>query len=92
MVGIGKSTIARTIAQSFTDKNCLGANFFFKRSKDNHSTASRLFNTIATDLITRLPDLISTIRKVVDADLTISEKALKDQYEKFILQLFLEIR
>src|SRR5262245_1192451 len=33
MAGTGKSTIARTIAQLFTDQHQLGASFFFKRGE-----------------------------------------------------------
>ena len=92
MAGTGKSTIARTIAQSFADEGQLGASFFFKKGEGNRGTASRFFTTIATDLMAHVPDLISGITKAIDADPVISEKALKDQFEKLILQPLLEIR
>ena len=92
MAGTGKSTIARTIAHLFADTGQLGASFFFKKGEGDRSNASRFFTTIATDLMARLPDLISSITKAVDADPAISEKALKDQFEKLILQPLLKIR
>ena len=92
MAGTGKSTIARTIAQSFANEGQLGASFFFKKGEGDRGTASRFFTTIATDLMTHLPELISRIKKVADADPAISEKTLKDQFEKLILQPFLDIK
>jgi NACHT domain len=92
MAGTGKSTIARTVAQSFADRGQLGASFFFKKGEGDRGNASRFFTTITRDLMARLPGLISGIRKAVDADYAISEKALKDQFEKLILQPFLEIK
>ncbi|KAI9763398.1 MAG: hypothetical protein M1839_006453 [Geoglossum umbratile] len=86
MAGTGKSTIARTIAQSFADKAQLGASFFFKKGEGDRSNASRFFTTVATDLMAHVPGLISGIMKAIDADPAISQKALKDQFEKLILQ------
>ncbi|KAH0562822.1 hypothetical protein GP486_002547 [Trichoglossum hirsutum] len=86
MAGTGKSTIARTIAQSFADKAQLGASFFFKKGESNRGDASRFFTTVARDLMARVPELISGITKAIDADPAISERALKDQFEKLILQ------
>ncbi|KAI9764068.1 MAG: hypothetical protein M1840_008872 [Geoglossum simile] len=90
MAGMGKSTIARTIAQSFADKAQLGASFFFKKGEGDRSNASRFFTTIATDLMAHVPGLIPGIMKAIDADPAISKKALKDQFEKLILQPLLE--
>ena len=92
MAGTGKSTIARTVARSFADEGHLGASFFFKKGEGDRGTASRFFTTIATDLMAHVPDLISGITKAIDADPAISEKALKDQFEKLILQPLLEIK
>ena len=92
MAGTGKSTIARTVAQSFADEGHLGASFFFKKGEGDRGTASRFFTTIATDLMAHIPDLISGITKAIDADPAVTEKALKDQFEKLILQPLLEIR
>ncbi|MCJ1349815.1 hypothetical protein MMC31_008056, partial [Peltigera leucophlebia] len=92
MAGTGKSTIARTVARSFADEGHLGASFFFKKGEGDRGTASRFFTTIATDLMAHVPDLISGITKAIDADPAISKKALKDQFQKLILQPLLEIR
>ena len=92
MAGTGKSTIARTVARSFADEGHLGASFFFKKGEGDRGTASRFFTTIATDLMGHIPGLISGIAKAIDADPAISEKALKDQFEKLIMQPLLQTR
>jgi hypothetical protein len=92
MAGTGKSTIARTVAQSFADQGHLGASFFFKKGEGDRGNATRFFTTIATDLMVHIPGLVLGMRKAIDADPNISEKALKDQFEKLILQPLSEIR
>ena len=92
MAGTGKSTIARTIAQSFAHRGQLGASFFFKKGEGERSNATRFFTTIARNLIDRVPGLISGITKALDADPAISQKALKDQFEMLILHPLSEIQ
>ena len=92
MAGTGKSTIARTIARLFADEGQLGASFFFKKGEGDRGTASRFFTTLATDLMVHVPELIPGITKAIDADPAISERTLKDQFEKLILQPFLGIK
>ncbi|KAF1828216.1 hypothetical protein BDW02DRAFT_643534 [Decorospora gaudefroyi] len=93
MAGTGKSTIARTVAQSFASREQLGASFFFKKGERERErgNASRFFATIATDLAACEPDMLPAIKKTLDEDPTISHKALKDQFEKLILQPLLGI-
>ncbi|KAF2477889.1 uncharacterized protein BDR25DRAFT_321053 [Lindgomyces ingoldianus] len=92
MAGTGMSTIARSVAQSFADQHRLGASFFFKKGEGQRSNASRFFTTITTDLIVRVPGLIVGVRKALDADPAIPQRALKDQFEKLILHPLLEIQ
>jgi Mrp family chromosome partitioning ATPase len=92
MAGTGKSTIARTVAQSFASQGQLGASFFFKKGEGERGNASRFFTTIATDLVACEPGMLPGIRKALDEDSTISHKALKDQFEKLILQPLLGIK
>jgi hypothetical protein len=86
MAGTGKSTIARTIAQSFADKGLLGASFFFKRGERDRGNAALLFTTIAAQLVSSEPALASHVRAVIEADPLIVRKALKEQFEKLILK------
>ncbi|KAF5852409.1 hypothetical protein GGP41_007836 [Bipolaris sorokiniana] len=92
MAGTGKSTIARTIAESFARRGQLGASFFFKRGEGERGKASRFFTTIATDLVACEPGMLPGIRKTLDEDPKISDRALKDQFEKLILQPLLGIK
>jgi hypothetical protein len=92
MAGTGKSTIARTVAQSFASRGQLGASFFFKKGEGERGNASRFFTTIATDSVACEPAMLPVIRKTLDEDSTISHKALKDQFEKLILQPLLGLK
>jgi hypothetical protein len=92
MAGTGKSTIARTIAQSFANRRQLGASFFFKKGEGERGNASRFFTTIASNLVKHEPGMLAGIRKALNEDSAISQRALKDQFEKLILQPLLEIK
>ena len=92
MAGTGKSTIARTIAESFASHNQLGASFFFKRGEGERGNASRFFTTIATGLVACEPGMLPGIRKTLDEDSAIPYKAMKDQFEKLILQPLLGMK
>ncbi|KAF3221847.1 hypothetical protein TWF679_007062 [Orbilia oligospora] len=85
MAGTGKSTIARTLAQSFEEDGLLGASFFFKRGESDRDNATRLFTTIATQLLPRIPDLIPHIRTAVDEEPEIAAKSLEKQFNNLIL-------
>jgi len=86
MAGTGKSTISRTIAQSFAEKGDLGASFFFKRGERDRGSAARLFTTIAADLVSTEPALAPYVRAAIDANPAVTSKALKEQFKKLILQ------
>ena len=86
MAGTGKSTISRTVAQSFADKGQLGASFFFKRGEGDRGNATRFFTTIAVQLAAKVPSLGQFIGLAIDADTTIFEKVLEEQFTKLILQ------
>jgi type II secretory pathway predicted ATPase ExeA len=85
MAGTGKSTISRTIAQSFEEKGLLGASFFFKRGEGDRGNASKFFTTIAHQLVMKVPRMVQSIMKAIDLDPNISEKSLAQQFEKLIL-------
>ncbi|KAL6717758.1 hypothetical protein ACLMJK_003843 [Lecanora helva] len=92
MAGTGKSTIARTAAQSLADQGRLGASFFFKRGEGDRGSASRLFTTIATELITRIAEMKPYIGKIINMEPAIAEKKLKDQFSKLIYEPILNIQ
>ena len=86
MAGTGKSTIAKTMAYTFADDGHLGASFFFKKGEGDRGNASRFFTTIARQLMVRFPELIPWVRLEIESDPSISDKALKEQFERLILQ------
>lgn len=92
MAGTGKSTIARTAAQSFAKSGQLGASFFFKKGEGERGNASRFFSTIAADLVAREPGMLPGIRKALDEDSALSQRALRDQFEKLILHPLLGVQ
>ena len=92
MAGTGKSTIARTAAQSLADQGRLGASFFFKRGEGDRGSASRLFTTIATELMTHIPEVKPYIGKAINVEPAIAEKKLKDQFLSLIYKPILNVQ
>jgi len=92
MAGTGKSTISRTIAQSLDNNGQLGASFFFKRGEGERGNASRFFTTITAQLLRRVPAMIPHVRNTINTEPEISEKSLKEQFEKLIFQPLSQIR
>jgi hypothetical protein len=91
IAGTGKSTISRTVVSRLKAKKSLAASFFFKRGEEERRNAKRLFPTLAEQLVTSIPQLVPNIRKAIEDDPTISEKALREQFEKLILHPLLGI-
>ncbi|KAL4744254.1 hypothetical protein BDW72DRAFT_188952 [Aspergillus terricola var. indicus] len=92
MAGTGKSTVARTVAQSFRDKGQLGATFFFKRGEGNCGNARYLVSTITRQLVTRYRQLVPEILAVVEDDPDIWSKNLSEQFHRLLLQPLLKLR
>ena len=86
MAGTGKSTIARTIADSFAAKRRLGASFFFSRGRGDRGHVTKLFTTIALQLTEALPDLKRHVCNIVAKHGDIGEQRLRDQWMHLILQ------
>jgi hypothetical protein len=86
IAGTGKSTISRTVAQSFADEGLLAASFFFKRGEGDRGNASRFFSTIASQMVVKMPILSSFVSAAIDADPSLTGKSVKEQFEKLILQ------
>ena len=86
MAGTGKSTISRTVAQSFANDGKLGASFFFKRGEGERGHAGLFFTTIASQLISKEPRMAPFVREAINTDLAIASKALREQFEKLVLE------
>ena len=86
MAGTGKSTIARTVAREYDDKEHLGASFFFSRGKGDISHAGKLFTTIAVQLAKKSPSLKSCICEAIKEHGDIASQGLHDQWVRLVLQ------
>ena len=86
LAGTGKSTIARTVADTFANKGCLGASFFFSRGKGERGRAATLFTTLAVQLTKVVPDLTHHICEAIKKDGDIGRQTLLNQWKHLILQ------
>jgi hypothetical protein len=91
MAGTGKSTISWTFAKWLTEQGRhaatdLGASFFFKRGEGDRGSASRFHPTIVRDLVLKVPGLDRLVAEVIDADPSVFDKALGEQFNKLIYQ------
>lgn len=83
---IDKSTIARIVAQLFTNKSQLKTKFFFKKDKSDRDNVFKLFITFVVNLMIYISKLKLDMRKVIDVEFAIVEKVLKNQFVKLILK------
>ncbi|KAK0276049.1 hypothetical protein LTR91_002398 [Friedmanniomyces endolithicus] len=86
VAGTGKSTIARTVAESLHEDGLLGASFFFKRGRGDRSHATLLFPTIARQLADLFPEVGHMVASALDEDSLLCDKHLQPQFEKLLLQ------
>ena len=57
VAGIGKSTVAKTVAERAVNEKTLGASFFFSRYEDNRKTLKSFFTTLAYQLSCHCPKI-----------------------------------
>jgi hypothetical protein len=84
--GTGKSTIARTVAQYFTDKNRLGGSFFFSKGSGDRGQARHFFTTIAVQMARAFPSVRTHISEAIAKEPGIAQQAMFEQWSKLILQ------
>ncbi|KAJ9412841.1 hypothetical protein QL093DRAFT_2518946 [Fusarium oxysporum] len=68
MAGMGKSTIARTLAHSRSKRGDLGASFFIKRGEIDRGNLNKLMSTLAHQLAFSIPGVAFFIKKALDAN------------------------
>jgi hypothetical protein len=86
MAGTGKSTIARTVAHIYDNKDRLGASFFFSRGGGDVSRADKFFTSIAVQLSSKLSAFKQHIGKIVAEHPDIAGRAPREQWKHLILQ------
>ncbi len=85
MAGMGKSTVARTIARSCSDDGRLGASFFFSRGGGELETARMFVTTIARQLAQRHRLLREGVCAAVRESPDVAKLMLSDQWRKLVL-------
>lgn len=91
VAGTGKSTIARAVARHCKENGSLAASFFFKGGEGDRGNAQRLFPTLAKQLATCIPQLISSIRDFIERDPDIPDMMPREQFDRLILRPLLEM-
>ncbi|KAH8422457.1 uncharacterized protein LDX57_000212 [Aspergillus melleus] len=92
MVGMGKSTISRTVAaqchnrESLPESVCLGASFFFDRNEGLQNDATYLFPTLCQSLAEYLPQLKAEICISIEGHPNIANESLSNQWKYLILR------
>lgn len=79
LAGIGKSTIARTVARHYFDKGHLGASFFFLQGRGDVSHASKFATSIAMQLAISIPALYQYVSDTIIKHSDIASRSLLDQ-------------
>jgi hypothetical protein len=86
MAGTGKPTISQTVAGRLKRQNRLAASFFFKRGEQDRGNAKMLFSTLAKQLGGTIPQLCPGVHSAIEDNPDISERVLREQFEKLVLQ------
>ncbi|KAG8891360.1 hypothetical protein FRC01_014747, partial [Tulasnella sp. 417] len=84
LAGIGKSTIAHTIAEEADANSCLGASFFFSRDEADRRNPHLVYPTIASQLARLDINLKRLIAAAVEEDHEIGTLVIRKQFEKLI--------
>ncbi|KAI0064287.1 WD40 repeat-like protein [Artomyces pyxidatus] len=85
LAGIGKTTIARTIAEFADQGGLLGGSFFFSRDDSDLSSADLVFPTLAFQLAQRNERLKSAIGEVLEEDADYGHRVASIQFEKLVI-------
>ncbi|KAK1223849.1 hypothetical protein PQX77_013263, partial [Marasmius sp. AFHP31] len=84
--GVGKSTIALTVAKSYEIEGRLASSFFFIRSDSKRNNPSALIPFIAHDLTSVTPLMQNCIEQRISKDPKILDATLEDQFNELVLQ------
>jgi hypothetical protein len=84
VAGIGKSTVAKTVAEQAANDGTLGASFFFSRDEDNRKTAKSFFTTLAYHLCRHDPAIAEQINMTLEGDPEIVERDPVQQFNHLI--------
>ncbi|RXW20369.1 hypothetical protein EST38_g5470 [Candolleomyces aberdarensis] len=86
IAGIGKSTVAKTVAQRAAGINSLGASFFFSRDQADRQHASSFVHTIASQLAFYDPSYGKAIAAAIDEHPESLHKLMAQQFSVLVAQ------
>lgn len=92
LAGMGKSTIARTLAKTFDAKGILGGTFFCSRGGGDAGRARRLMTTLASQMARMIPSIKPHIGQAIAEHKYIVEESLRDQWEQLIIEPLSKLR
>ncbi|KAG8932227.1 hypothetical protein FRC01_000093 [Tulasnella sp. 417] len=84
LAGIGKSTIAHTIAEDTDAHHRLGASFFFSRDEADRRNPQLVYPTIASQLTRLDHELKRLVATAVEKDQDVGTLVMRKQFEKLI--------
>jgi hypothetical protein len=65
---------------------CVGASFFFDRTKPDRNNTKRLFPTLARELADALPDFKDLLCQAIEDNHNVSDQSSRDQWRNLILE------
>jgi len=84
IAGIGKSTVAKTLAERAAARRILGSSFFFSRDEHSRKTAKSFFQTVAYQLAHRYSEFAVRINKVLEEDRNVAQRDPQRQFDLLI--------
>ncbi|KII85374.1 hypothetical protein PLICRDRAFT_145039, partial [Plicaturopsis crispa FD-325 SS-3] len=85
MAGIGKTTVAESVAWKLKGQNMLGASFFCNRAYEDSKDVKRVFSTISYLLAHAYPAFAAGVIDALTKDCDIGSYHIKQQFQKLIL-------
>ncbi|KZP15713.1 hypothetical protein FIBSPDRAFT_76510 [Athelia psychrophila] len=91
--GIGKSTVAATVATHFSDMGRLGAFVGFDRASSEHSQPSTVVKALARQMAAHDGRLRASIIQVINDDTkdTVLEAPLSEQFDRLIVKILASV-
>ncbi|KAF8604738.1 hypothetical protein BDV93DRAFT_399612, partial [Ceratobasidium sp. AG-I] len=86
VAGAGKSTIAHTVAQHYSNRGQLLSSFFFDRETEGRNTPAALFTTIAADLAQVSAQLADRITAAIENERGLPQAPLIRQFQELVLK------
>jgi hypothetical protein len=86
LAGIGKSTIAKTIARNADVKGILAGSFFFSRGDEKLTDPTLVFPTLAFQLANLDMSLKSSIGQALESDASCAHAGMQIQLQKLIVE------